>query len=75
MTTSEVQVLRGEIKKLTETLGRYIESDEAWKVRAEPVVKAFENTSWLFRIVITLLKVLALITAAAGIITLVKKEL
>ncbi len=68
MTNSEVQVLRQEIAELTETLSRYIEADDAWKVRAEPVVKAFENSSWLFKLFITFLKTIGLMGGAGAII-------
>ncbi len=68
MTQSEVQILREEIRELTETLSRYIEADEAWKVRAEPVVKAFENSSWLFKLFVAFLKVVGLIGGASAVV-------
>lgn len=68
MTNSEVQVLREEIAELTRTLSAYIEADDAWKVRAEPVVKAFENSSWLFKLFITFLKTIGLLGGAGAVI-------
>ena len=68
MTNSEIQNLHRQIEKLTTTLTAYIEADEAWKVRAEPVVKAFENSSWLFKLFITFLKTVGLMGGAGAII-------
>ncbi len=68
MTNSEIQNLHKKIEKLTETLTSYIEADEAWKVRAEPVVKAFENSSWLFKLFITFLKTIGLMGGAGAIL-------
>lgn len=73
MTNSEVQTLREEIRELTGTLNRYIEADEAWKVRAEPVVKAFENSSWLFKLFITFLKTIGLMGGAGAILFSITK--
>ena len=75
MTQNEVQQLRSEVAKVNDTLLKYIEADEAWKVRAEPVVKAFENTSWLFRIAIAVLKFVGLLIPMGAIALTLKKFL
>lgn len=75
MTQNEVQQLRAEVAKVNQTLLAYIEADEAWKVRAEPVVKAFENTSWLFRVAIQILKVVGLLLPIGGVAIAIKKFL
>lgn len=73
MTNSEIQNLHRQIEKLTATLTQYIEADEAWKVRAEPVVKAFENSSWLFKLFITFLKTIGLMGGAGAILFSITK--
>lgn len=73
MTQTEVQQLREEIKKVNDTLTKYIAEDMEWKVRAEPVVKAFENTSWLLKLTVGVLKFLGLLLPILGFVTLVKK--
>lgn len=82
MTHSEVQFLREEIKELTQTLANYIKSDEAWKEadgvwksRAEPAVKAFENTNWLFKLFVSFLKLVAMLGSAGGAYILLSKYL
>jgi hypothetical protein len=42
----------------------YVKGDTDWKIRAEPVVKAFENTSWALKIFIGLVKFLGVCAAA-----------
>lgn len=56
------------INSLRTDLTNYVNLDMAWKVRAEPVVKAFENTSWLWKLFIGTLKVLGLIGSAGAVI-------
>lgn len=56
--------VNGKIEKIDARLENYIASDEAWKTRAEPVVRAFENTSWLMKLMVGLLKVGSLFGAA-----------
>lgn len=56
--------VNGKIIKLTEKLDLYIQEDNSWKERAEPVVKAFENTTWLSSIVVQTLKMLGLLGAS-----------
>ena len=75
MTQNEVQQLRNEVAKVNDTLLEYIKADEAWKVRAEPVVKAFENTSWLFKVFVAVLKFLGLMLPFAGVAIAMKKYL
>lgn len=53
----------------------YIKEDTAWKVRAEPVVKAFENTSWLGALVIKFLKLIGLLGVALGAYLAIKNFL
>lgn len=60
------KVVNGKIDKIGQKLDDYIKDDEKWKVRAEPVVKAFENTSWLFKVFIGFLKVMGLVGVGIG---------
>lgn len=75
MTQSEVQTLRQEIRDLSDSFRMYVQADEEWKVRAEPVIKAFENTSWLLKILIAFLKVVGLLIPVGGAIMGIKKFL
>ena len=58
-----IRVVNGKIDKLDQKLDNYIKDDTAWKVRAEPAVKVFENTTWLGSLIIKFLKVLGLLGA------------
>lgn len=77
----EVHV-NGKIKNLTKMVGdhnimvdAYIKEDTAWKERAEPVVKAFENTTWLGALLIKILKILGLLGVALGAYLAIKNFL
>lgn len=59
-------VVNGKIDAINLKLTNYIHDDETWKVRAEPVVKAFENTSWLWRAFLGTLKFLGLLSVGIG---------
>ena len=56
--------VNGRIASISQKLDDYIISDLKWKERAEPVVVAFERTTWLSSIVIQVLKMLGLLGAA-----------
>ena len=60
------KVVNGKINDLSTKINNYIIADTAWKVRAEPVIKAFENTNWLWRLFVSVLKFTALLGAAGG---------
>lgn len=75
MTQGEVTSLRNEIRELTKSFHDYVEKDEAWKVRAEPVVKAFENTSWLWKLFIGLIKTIGLLIPIGGVLFTIRKYL
>lgn len=45
---------------------RYVKDDMEWKETVEPVVKAFENTSWLWKLFIGILKFLGLVSVGIG---------
>lgn len=68
-------VVNGKIDKIDRKLDLYIVDDTAWKVRAEPVVKAFENTSWLWKIFIGALKTIGLLIPVGGALVAIKKFL
>lgn len=60
------ETVNGKIDKLHRKLDDYIADDTEWKVRAEPVVKAFENTSWMWRAFIGTLKFLGIVSVGIG---------
>lgn len=68
------QTVNGKIDAIQKRLDDYIKADEAWKVRAEPVVKAFENTNWLFKLFVGLLKVIAAVGAAGTAFFFIKEK-
>lgn len=61
--------VNGHIRELRQEFNEYVTDDLAWKERAEPVVKAFENTSWLFKLFVGALKLLGLMGTAGGVFT------
>ncbi len=66
-------VVNGKIDKLTLKVDDYIKEDGEWKVRAEPVVKAFENGSWLWKLFIATLKFFGLVSVGIGGYIAIKK--
>lgn len=50
-------------KGMQKSFDDYVISDDKWKVRAEPVVVAFERTTWLSSVVVQILKMLGLLGA------------
>lgn len=72
-------VVNGKIDGLRLDFTKYVVEDKAWKVEEEarnaPVVAAFENTNWLFRIVISLLKFAAVLGAGIGAVIYIKDKL
>jgi len=56
--------VNGKILSLHNKVDAYIKEDNEWKLRAEPVVKAFENTSWLSSLIVQILKLLGLLGAS-----------
>lgn len=68
-------VVNGKIDNIAKKLDTYITDDDEWKRRAEPVVKAFENTSWLFQLFIGTLKILGLLGGAVVAILAIKNFL
>lgn len=64
--------VNGKIDGVSKKLGDYVTADELWKLRAEPVVRAFENTSWLFKVFLWVLKFLGLLGVAAGALVFFK---
>ena len=59
-------VVNGKIDGLRDDFQDYVRGDEAWKVRAEPMVVAYTNARWSFKVFISLLKVLAAVGGAVG---------
>lgn len=68
-------VVNGKIDNISQKLGDYVKADEEWKQRAEPFVKAFENTSWLFKLTIGTLKLLGLLGVSIAAIVTIKNFL
>src|SRR3990167_9701029 len=68
--TSVKKHVNGNISDMKKQINDYIKSDDVWKVRAEPALKACENTTlvgnFLRRLTIGLLKFLVLIGASVG---------
>lgn len=58
------ETVNGQIKKVENKLDDYVTKDEAWKVRAEPVVVAFENSKWSLKVIVAVVKFLALLSPA-----------
>jgi len=56
--------VNGKITSISQKLDDYVISDLKWKERAEPVVVAFERTTWLSSVIIQVLKTLGLLGAA-----------
>lgn len=67
--------VNGKIDEIDRKIDLYIKEDTAWKVRAEPVVKAFENTNWLFKLFVSTLKFVALVGGAGGAYVAITKLL
>lgn len=76
--THETKALLKEIRDMNKKLEdhirafeQYVEEDIQWKeqevARNQPVVEAFNNTSWLFRLFVATLKVVGLIGTAGGV--------
>lgn len=61
--------VNGQIKKLDDKLVDYINEDMAWKERAEPMIKAYENSSGFVTTGKALLRSVILIAAALAAVT------
>jgi hypothetical protein len=70
-----VKTVNGKIDQLNLKLDNYIDNDMAWKDRAEPLVKAYENSSWLWKIVLNVMKFVVLVGAVIGAWLIIKKEI
>lgn len=68
-------VVNGKIDRLNLKLDNYIDNDMAWKERAEPLIKAYENTGWLWKIVLKVLKFIVLLGAAMGAYIVIKDKI
>lgn len=54
------------IDALSFKLEQYVKDDDAWKQRAEPLVRAYESTSWLVQSLLAILKFLGLLAVGIG---------
>lgn len=57
---------------IEDKLDAYIKDDTEWKIRAEPVIKAYENTNWLGGLLIKFLKFMGLLGSGAAAYLLLK---
>lgn len=62
-------------QRLEDMLVAYIKEDTAWKGRAEPMLKAYENGNWLWGVIVKLLKFFGLLGTAVGAYLLIKDAL
>lgn len=61
MTHDQTQILINQLADLQKDFQQYVKEDIEWKKRAEPVIRAFENTSWLLKITVGVMKFLGLL--------------
>lgn len=59
-------VVNGGIRGIRKQLDDYIEEDKKWKLRAEPLVVAFEGSKWGFRAIVAVLKFVGLLVPFYG---------
>lgn len=60
------RVVNGKIKDIDFKLTTYIEEDMKWKESMEPLREAFTSSKWTFKMIVAILKVLALVSPAIG---------
>ena len=68
-------VVNGKIDILSSKLDDYIVEDTAWKDRAEPLVKAYENSNWLWKIILNIMKFVVLVGATITAWLLIKDKI
>jgi len=68
-------VVNGKIDGLNLKLDNYIDNDMAWKERAEPLVIAYENTTWLSKIVLNIMKFGILLASAITAYLFIKDKI
>ncbi len=64
--------VNGGIRGIKTDLAKYVEEDEKWKRRAEPLVVAFEGSKWGFGVLIAILKFFGLLVPFYGGYLLIK---
>lgn len=65
-------VVNGGIRGIKKNLDDYIEEDKKWKIRAEPLVVAFESSKWGFKVLVAFLKFFGLLVPFYGGYLLIK---
>lgn len=73
------KVVNGKIDGLRKDFTQYVLDDTAWKEeelkRNAPIVAAFDNTNWLFRLFVSTLKLAAVLGAGIGAIIYLKDKI